>query len=265
MISVWRPADIDGVELRRGVAVTAPYPKHWHEEYQLCFIGDGGGELFYRGAYHDTPKTSLFVVHPGEVHSNRSATGCSFRSVYIRPEMVRNALADPGGKPAKLPFFPDPMIYDREIIADYLRLHGSLENSATTLEREGLLLELITKLVRRHALEKAVGAAARRAGRESKAVGRVRDYIVANYDRKITLKDLARLVNLSTYHLNRVFSREIGMPPHAFQTQVRIAKAKRLIKRGVPLSDVAARTGFADQSHFSRHFKRLMKITPGEY
>jgi AraC family transcriptional regulator len=55
------------------------------------------------------------------------------------------------------------------------------------------------------------------------------------------------------------------MPPHAFQTQVRIAHAKKLMRTGLPLADVAALTGFADQSHFIRHFKHLMKITPGEY
>ena len=55
------------------------------------------------------------------------------------------------------------------------------------------------------------------------------------------------------------------MPPHAFQTQVRIAKAKKLIRDGLSLSFIAARMGFADQSHFIGHFRRLLKITPGEY
>jgi AraC-like DNA-binding protein len=65
--------------------------------------------------------------------------------------------------------------------------------------------------------------------------------------------------------LTRVFAREVGMPPHSFQTQVRVARAKRLIRAGQSLAGVAAATGFADQSHFIRQFKRLMKITPGEY
>lgn len=262
-ISVWRLEDIEGVELRSGVAVKAPYPKHWHEEYQFCFITEGGGELIYRGASHETPKISLFVVHPGEVHANRSETGCSFRSIYIKPQIVKDALASSDGECRNLPFFSDPMIFDKEIIADYLKFHNSLENSDTTLERETVMLEMITKLVERYAsCEKNL---AEIFGKEHKAVGKVRDYIVANYDQNISLKKLSKLVNLSPYHLNRVFSEEIGMPPHAFQTQVRIAKAKEMIKRGVSLSDVALSAGFADQSHFNRHFKRLMKITPGEY
>ena len=74
-IAHWRLDDLAGVELRSGVAVTAPYPRHWHEEYQFCFIHAGGGELFYRGIHHDTPATSLFIIHPGEAHSNETRVG----------------------------------------------------------------------------------------------------------------------------------------------------------------------------------------------
>jgi AraC-like DNA-binding protein len=70
---------------------------------------------------------------------------------------------------------------------------------------------------------------------------------------------------LSPFHLNRLFCREIGMPPHAFQTQVRIARAKTLLRQGLPITGVAMQTGFADQSHLTRHFKRLLKLTPGQY
>jgi AraC-like DNA-binding protein len=55
------------------------------------------------------------------------------------------------------------------------------------------------------------------------------------------------------------------MPPHAFQTQARIARAKTLLRQGRAISEVARLTGFADQSHLTRHFKRLVKLTPGEY
>ncbi len=66
-ITVWRHDASRGVEYRSGDAVpAAPYPRHWHDEYQLCLITNGGGELQYRGVRHDTPTASLFIVHPGE-------------------------------------------------------------------------------------------------------------------------------------------------------------------------------------------------------
>lgn len=261
-IDVWRLDDVAGIELRSGVAVTEPYPRHWHEEYQFCLIQAGGGELHYRGVNHVTPSTSLFIVHPGEVHSNHTEIGCSFRSLYVEPELIRTTVLSIAGREQNLPFFPNPMVFDKEIIADYLSLHLSKENSATTLERESVILEMLSKLITRYAQEKLKLKAA---GKEHRIVKKIREYIIEHHDRNISLEELARLANLSSFHLTRVFTKEVGMPPHAFQTQVRIASAKKLIRSGLPFSSVAAMTGFADQSHFIRHFKRLLKITPGEY
>ena len=258
-IHVWRLDDFPGLELRSGVAVTEPYPRHWHEEYQFCLIQAGGGELFYRGVHHETPPTSLFIVHPGEVHANQTETGCSFRSIYVTPEFVSKAFAGVSQWEQSLPFFPNPMVFDRDIVALYQRVHVS---RGMTLERESALLEMLSRLVTRYAQEKYRPQSVRNA---HKAALRMRDYITESHTRNISLKELSELVNLSAFHLTRVFAKEIGMPPHAFQMQVRIAKAKELLAQGMSLSNVAASTGFADQSHFTRHFKRLMKITPGVY
>ena len=261
-IAHWRLDDVAGIELRSGVGVTEPYPRHWHEEYQFCFIQAGGGELFYRGIHHDTPATSLFIVHPGEVHSNETKGGCSFRSIYVDPELIRRTVSSISGREEGLPFFPDPLIFDEDVIDPYLGLHGSREDSGTASERELLVQELLSKLVARYAQKRVE---MRKVGNEQTAVRTTREYITAHHERNLSLGDLARLVNLSPFHLNRVFTKEVGMPPHAFQTQMRVAAAKKLIQSGHPLSSVATSTGFADQSHFIRHFKRLMKITPGQY
>ena len=261
-INVWRLDDMAGLELRSGIDVSEPYPRHWHEEYQFCLIQAGGGELHYCGTRHDTPTASLFIVHPGEVHSNRTESGCSFRSIYIEPELIRDVVSDAAGGRQNLPFFRNPMIFDQEIIADYLAIHCSREHGATLLARESAMIEMVTKLITRYAVEKPRLTAARK---EHRAVQKVREYIIEYHDRNIPLAELTRLTNLSAFHLTRVFTKVTGMPPHAFQTQARIAKAKKLIRDGVPLSSVAVGTGFADQSHLIRHFRRLVKITPGEY
>src|SRR5258707_14186279 len=92
LIEVWRPSDLQ-IELRRGYGVATPVPRHWHEEYQFCFIQSGPGEINYRGSNLPTPPTSLFMVHPGEVHSNRpyEAVGCSYRTLFIDAELMRRA------------------------------------------------------------------------------------------------------------------------------------------------------------------------------
>ncbi len=91
------------------------------------------------------------------------------------------------------------------------------------------------------------------------------DYLHANYERNVTLDDLAGLAQSSPYHLLRKFRRSVGLTPHAYLIQIRVEEGKRLLRAGNPISDVSAGTGFTDQSHFTRHFKRIMGVTPGQY
>ena len=101
--------------------------------------------------------------------------------------------------------------------------------------------------------------------RKPVSVKKACDYLIEHYAENVFLEQLALLAGLSPFHFSRVFSEQIGMPPHAFQTQVRVARARTLLLEGWSISEVAARTGFADQSHLTRHFKRLVGITPGRY
>jgi AraC-like DNA-binding protein len=154
------------------------------------------------------------------------------------------------------------MVFDKDILALYLDLHLTLETRGSRLAGELLLLELMARLVTRYAQEPASTKAS---GQERQPISRVRDYLTESYAENVRLDQLAQIAGLSAFHLSRVFCREVGMPPHAFQTQVRIARAKTLIRQGHPISHVAMLTGFADQSHFTRHFKRLVQLTPGQY
>lgn len=97
------------------------------------------------------------------------------------------------------------------------------------------------------------------------AVRRVREYLQENYAQNVSLADLASFADLSAFHLNRVFAKEVGLTPYAYQTQVRIARAKSLLTSGLPPVQVAIATGFYDQSHLGKHFKRLVGVTPGSY
>ncbi|MDJ0570973.1 MAG: helix-turn-helix domain-containing protein [Pleurocapsa sp. MO_192.B19] len=73
------------------------------------------------------------------------------------------------------------------------------------------------------------------------------------------------MVNLKPLRLLRVFRQTLGLPPHAYLVQVRITQAKKLLARRISIAEVAAETGFTDQSHLHRHFKRVVGVTPGQY
>lgn len=94
---------------------------------------------------------------------------------------------------------------------------------------------------------------------------RARDFIRQHCSRVVTLDELAALTGLSRYHLVRAFAKEFGLPPHAYQIRLQIEKAKAMLEAGVLPAVVAAETGFSDQSHFTRHFKKINGVTPRQY
>ncbi len=94
---------------------------------------------------------------------------------------------------------------------------------------------------------------------------RVRSYLDEHYAENISLAELAALANLSPFHLLRSFRDQVNLPPHAYQIQVRIKHAKQMLLLGLPGIDTALAVGFADQSHFTKHFKRIVGVPPGLY
>ena len=264
VIEVWRPHGLAELELRKGFSVARPVPRHWHEEYQLCLIQSGSGELKYRGDNLTTPPASLFIVFPGEVHSNRAFddVGCSYRTLFINLETMRRAARDAEWSGPELPYFPRAVMFDQDILTLYLDLHREFERPCAMLEQQSLLLNFLAMLVARFAENRP---AMRPLGDESRSMMRARDYLAQHYAENVSLEDLARVANLSPFHFNRVFSRQFGMPPHAFQTQLRVASAKALLREGWTIAQAASQSGFVDQSHLTRHFKRLVAVTPGQY
>ena len=99
----------------------------------------------------------------------------------------------------------------------------------------------------------------------SRPVRRAMEYIRERLDGPITLADLADYAELDKFHLCRAFRAQIGMPPHAYLTHLRIARAKQLLRRGVRASDVAPLVGLYDQAQLTRHFRRLVGTTPARY
>lgn len=263
-VRVWRPEGISHLELRRGLNVAAPVPRHWHEEYQFCLIESGHGELVHRSKRHETPRGSLFMIGPGEVHANNSLhhTGCSYRTLFIDPRRIleaTTAFREPRLNGASL---TTTIIEDGSAIVMFQRLHQSLDQTTTSLESESRLSEFLTLLISRYSCEKHSLAST---GPESGAVRRVRDYIEAHYADNIQLRELSDLVGLSPFHLNRAFTAKMGIPPHAFQTQLRVTRAKKLLAKGISPATAALSVGFVDQSHLTRHFTRLCVVTPAQY
>jgi AraC-like DNA-binding protein len=92
---------------------------------------------------------------------------------------------------------------------------------------------------------------------------RICEYIESHLDEKISLDGLASMAGLSAYHFARAFRQSTGMPPHGYLLQRRLERVKEMIRDSkLPLSEIALATGFSDQSHLARHFRRFTGMSP---
>ena len=173
--------------------------------------------------------------------------------------------------------------YDRHIkdveLHDVLKaedpvLMGIAGSLAREAQEAGLGGRLYVESLRNHAcvhiLRRYANVVFREPGRSgglSRAQCRLlNQYFEENLDRNLSLAELAGVVQLSVFHFTRKFRAEFGCPPHAYVMRKRIERAKAQLARGsIPLKVVAASSGFSDQSHMTRLFRRLLGVTPAEY
>jgi AraC-like DNA-binding protein len=95
---------------------------------------------------------------------------------------------------------------------------------------------------------------------------RIREYVDSHLDQSIELESLAATAELSVYHFARTFKQSEGTTPHAFVLERRLARARELLTRtDLSLSEVAFAVGFADQSHFTRRFRQMVGVSPGQF
>ncbi len=261
-----KTSQLSGILLEKYVytaGTVEPLAKHSHQEYQLGMSFNCQGEYFYRGAYHLIPTGSLSIIHSGEVHSPSQRTylpqPATFWMMHIDPSLLQETASEINSN-VRVPFFAEPIIGDRHTIELFQNLCLTLQNKGSRLDRDSSISDFFACLITQN----------RECDRqndfwEKPAVAIVCDYLQAHYAENVSLNELANLVGISRFYLSRLFRRQKGISLNAYQTQIKIDRAKKLLSQGMPIAQVATVTGFYDQSHFSGHFKRLVGTTPGNY
>ncbi len=100
---------------------------------------------------------------------------------------------------------------------------------------------------------------------EGSYVSQLRQIILNAPEEIFPIADMARRVSVSPYHMLRQFKAVCGLTPHQFQIQCRVRKAQKLLEEGKSVTEAAYATGFCDQSHFDRCFRKIVRLTPSVY
>ena len=261
---LWRVDILGGLELLRARYVEFTFPPHTHDEFMIAVTEGGAALPTYRGGAHLVGPSDVLVLNPGEVHGGGPARGSiwQYRAFYPCADLMQRAARELTGATRGMPQFTEEVVRDPHIAALLRRAHAALEEPSSALERGARLLQALACLVARHASDKPP---ARRVAPEHRAVERARQYLEAFPVENVTLETLACETGLSAFHLCRVFHRQVGLSPHAYQTVARVRLAKALLATGMAISQAAAEAGFYDQPHLTRHFKRIFGVTPGRF
>ncbi|WP_321927090.1 helix-turn-helix transcriptional regulator [Paraburkholderia guartelaensis] len=285
----WRTPLLPGADL-----VTAEYNEHtfaphWHEAYTIPVI-EGGAECFrYRGTQHVAETGSVPVINPGELHTGSRAVeeGWSYRVMYVPIDFLHDLAGEIAGRTQPLPWFDAEVIHDLDLARRLSRAHRLLEADADwrrvaavpepsasanpaspsaprsdLLAVEGSLLDALSTLLTRYGRTRE---AALKHGPNDPRVETMKALLAADLATPLRVADLAQAVGLSPFHATRLFTQATGLPPHAWRTQLRLQRALAPLREGATVADVAAASGFSDQSHFTRHFRRMFGVPPGRW
>jgi AraC-like DNA-binding protein len=256
---------LPGVEVLHARFVTYRYAPHFHEAVTIAVVDRGAAAFTSGRRQFRVAAGSVFVIPALEVHTGEAAAegGYAYRVLYIDPGVLTELLSESGQATRPASVAPAPAVVRAGIpaVAALAAAHATLADAATALERGHALLRGLAWLES----DLAGIPLVRWAPRERRAVRVVREYLDAHATEEVSLFDLATVGGLSVYRLTRAFSAEVGLPPHAYQVQRRVLRAKALLAAGTPPAQVAARCGFADQAHLTRRFKALVGTTPGRY
>ncbi len=203
-------------------------------------------------------RNSALLLQPSEVHTCTPAHEYTdFKVLYIEAAVVVGAARELGL--SRPPYFRMAQSEDSFLFAAVSEFCVAAEEQAQADEQQSRFAAC---------LQRALDAMDERPVSDRSAhhpVTRAREYLRHRFHETVTLDDLGNVSGLSRFHLLRSFAARVGLPPHAYQVRLRIERAMTLLRTGLSPSDVAGRVGFADQSHLTRHFRRLVHVTPARY
>ncbi|MCC8395809.1 AraC family transcriptional regulator [Paraburkholderia sp. MMS20-SJTR3] len=258
----WWHARTPGLSLMRADFTTQQYAPHTHDGFVIAMTESGGSVFKSRGVTDEARTSTLLVFNPAEAHSGWMGWSerWRYRSLYLEESAI--ATVTDGLGIEESPYFIRNVFDDPDLIASFLKLHVCLEEGKDVFRERELLFSTFGQLYDRH----GCGAARIEPAPRDKALLRVvTDLVNDRYADELLLEDLSAAVGLTPFQLIGLFKRCLGLTPHLYLTQVRLANARHYLAQGLPIAHVAALTGFYDQSALTKNFKRCYGITPQQF
>ncbi|MFJ2738516.1 AraC family transcriptional regulator [Streptomyces sp. NPDC087440] len=254
-VSAWQPAVPGVVEVFHAHFTEHAYPMHVHDVWTVLIVDDGAVRYDLDRFERGTPGDTVSLLPPHVPHNGSPATAHGFRKrvLYLDSTQLGDDLIGAA--------VDDPDVADPQLRTRVGQLHAALAHPGDSFEAESRLA-LIRERLHFHLRPRLLlpgPVPGLRVARD------LRDLLDARLHEGVTLEEAAGLVHAHPTHLVRAFSSAYGIAPHQYLMSRRVDHARRMLLAGRPAGEVATAVGFYDQSHLTRHFKKVVGTTPGRY
>ena len=249
-----------GIDLMSARFVQHSFSPHSHDDLMIGVIHAGVKAFQCGNARQYAAPGSVSVVNPGEIHTGQREYGAelAYGAIYVPQSALLRMAPDWAGACDAV---GRPVIDDHDIWRYLAHAHGLAMTGHDPVAAEEAMTCGLSLLFGRFGARPPIGCEMACPQTVSRAV----DFLETHACDHISLEDASGVAGVGSFQLIRLFKRHLGLTPHAYLTQTRIAKSRRLLLQGQPPSQIALDVGFADQAHFTKRFKQLTGTTPALY
>lgn len=250
-----------GIEAYHFQGIMQKFPNHFHEYYVFGFIEKGCRLLNCRNKRYKIYPGDVLIFNPLDNHACAPADNntLDWRCISIQKPVMRRMAKEITGRNI-LPRFSPNVVPGSDLVPVLKDLHRMILAKNRDFKKEETFYFFIEQLLTLH-MEQDIKPAAR----IREEIQAACDYMEKNYTDTISLDDLSHISGLNKYTLLRNFTIQRGITPYQYLSAIRVNKAKKLLETGISPLEAALRTGYTDQSHFTRFFKNFIGLTPKMY
>ncbi|MDQ2644507.1 MAG: AraC family transcriptional regulator [Myxococcota bacterium] len=262
-VAFYRRNELFGVEARTFNDCSRAF-RCYATDFEFMTPSSWRGEVWHRRRQHLLEPGTVLCAHPGEVFLSRKVLeGGSLSSLMVDPQVLASYAAEHQLSPNRLQLRALTRV-SSQLDASLIRVFETIRPGSSPLELESSFVEFIAAMAG-ELIDDSVRALAPRADSDLRVAERVRECLHNDASATLDLTSLANQTGMSRFQALRAFKRRYGLPPHTYQLRVRLGLAQKSLREGLQPAHVAAEYGFVDQSHLTRHFKRLVGVTPAQY
>jgi AraC-like DNA-binding protein len=230
------------IEIFEGTISKHTYPWHFHECFTLILVEKG--KILYE--FQDTriavTENEALIIEPFRIHRNLISQPTSYKAIFVPGKYAEGI----GENPIITMKIDNP-----KVVSKIIDLQSILENNSTKNDNKEHICELLNLLNQSQI--------------EPVTVRLTSLHSIPKINCGFTINELAEIEHLSKFHFQRKFKKIYGLTIGQLKQQEKAVKAKALLEKGIPATDVAYDLGFFDQSHFIKYFKKMWAVTPKHF